>query len=504
MAEVTRNTILAIKEETTENSPIKPTSGSDGYLALQEGFSMEPAFETLENAELVAGSIGKAKSLLGLESPTLSLDHYLRHSAVEGQEPDFGLLIESCMGDKTVNATEYDTVAGSTTSIVNVDTGEGASFERGQALLVKDGTNGYSIRNVYSIATDALTLGHQLSSAPASGVNLGKAIVYKPGTAHPSFSAWLFRGDGGALEAMSGSKITEMSVTVEAGQYVNASFSAEGAGYYFNPILVDATNNKVNFDDGGGEETATLTNKLYKDPHQLAEEIQSKMDALTTDNITVVYSDTTGKFTITSDGGTFSILWKTGANGSDNTDTHIGTSIGFSDAADDTGAVTYTSDSALDLGAFHIAVYDTSDPLVAKNNQVMIGDADDITCFEASSLNFTVTNTKADILSVCEESGKAGSVMTGRDITIEVVALLTRYESDKFKKFRNGDQIRFAYNFGTKTGTNWTAGKCCNIFSPTATITSFALGDSDGLVTLNMTLTPYVVDGLGELYVNFI
>jgi len=503
MAFSTRNSVLAIKKETTEGSPIKPTSGADGYLALQDGFTMTPSFEVLESAELQS-SIGKAKSTLGVENPSASISHYLRPSFTEGVAPNFGLLLETALGSVETNATEYDTVAGSTTSVLNVDAGEGATFSRGEALLIKDATNGYSIRNVYSVATDALTLGFNVGAAPASAVNLGKAVFYKPENTHPTFTTWLFRGDGGAIEAMAGSRVTEFSISVEAGQFVNASFSVEGTSYYFDPLLVDATNNKINFKEGAGELTATITSKLYKDPIQLQEELQIQLNAVATANITVTYSNTTGKYTIVSDGATFQLLWKTGTNGSDGTDTHIGTLIGFSDAADDTGALTYTSDNAIGLGKFHTPTYDTATPLVAKNNQVLLGDATDTTCFEASSINITCSNTKADVLSVCAESGKSASVITQREVTVEISALLTQYQANFFKKFRSGDQTRFCYNFGEKTGTNWTAGRCANVFIPTATITNHELADQDSLVALNMTLSAYVDSSLGEFYINFL
>ena len=183
----TKGSRMAIVTEVTEGTPVSPTSAGQ-YIALQDGYSLEPAFEVLDNAELT-GSIGKAKPVLGLENPTASLDHYIRHSGVEGQEPNFGRLIEGVMGAKSVNATEYDTDAGSTAGTalvagtVVVDAGDGVQFERGEALLIKDATNGFKVRNVESISTDTLTVNFNMSAAPAANVNLGKAVLYKPGSA---------------------------------------------------------------------------------------------------------------------------------------------------------------------------------------------------------------------------------------------------------------------------------------------------------------------------------
>jgi hypothetical protein len=231
MAIATRSSVMAIKKEVSEGVALKPTSGTDGYLALQDGFSMEPSFDSLDNSELQS-SIGISKPVLGLENPTASINHYIRHSGVEGTEPNMGLLFETAFGTVDIEATEYDTVAGSTAgdtttrAKVIVDAAEGANFSRGQALLIKDGTNNYSIRNVYSISTDDLNLSFNLSGAPASGVNLGKAVTYSPANSHPTFTTWLFRGNGGALEVMTGTRVTEFGIEASAGEFLNGSFQS--------------------------------------------------------------------------------------------------------------------------------------------------------------------------------------------------------------------------------------------------------------------------------------
>src|SRR5690606_11952221 len=152
------------------------------YVRLQDDFDMSPAFETLESAELSA-SIGRSKSILGSENPTLSFSHYVRNSGVAGQAPDFGEMIKAAFGDEVVAGSEYGTVAASTEDEIKVDTGEGANFQRGQLLLVKDPVNGNSIRPVHSVSGDSLIPGFNLPAAPGAGVPLGKCVLYKPADA---------------------------------------------------------------------------------------------------------------------------------------------------------------------------------------------------------------------------------------------------------------------------------------------------------------------------------
>lgn len=500
MADKTRNSVLAIKVESTEGTPVLPTAGSD-FIAQQGGFSFEPGFETLENPEIRA-SIGKSKPITGLENPKASFSHFVRHSGVEGQAPNFGLLLKAAFGSQSIAGTQYDTVAGSTASAINVDTGEGSQFSRGQPLLVKDATNGYSIRPVHSIAGDVLTPGFNLPGAPAALTQLGKAVLYAPvSDGHPSLTLWEYRGNAGAVEMISGARVTEFSMSVQAGQLINGSFSLEGVKYFFNPIEITANTKDLDFTDDATARVASVTAKVYRDPHELAQAVQDSMNALGSSNtFSVVYDSSgadKGKFTITSDGSTLSLDWATGANAA----TSIGSKLGFDTSSDDSAALTYTSDDAQSWAAAQTPSYDDADPLVAKANEVLLGDADDTTTFKASQLDFKLSNTKANIPDVSADSGISGSVINARDVSIDIVGLMERHDAEKFKRYRANDTTRFLFNFGVKSGGNWVAGKCVSLYLPSATISSFKLGDGDGLVTVEMTMTAFVdSDGNGEVY----
>jgi hypothetical protein len=229
------------------------------------------------------------------------------------------------------------------------------------------------------------------------------------------------------------------------------------------------------------------------------------MDTASSDTITVTYSDTTKKFTIATNGAALSLLWKTGTHGADNTDTHIGTLLGFSDAADDTAALTYTSDNAYSsLAAAYTPDFDNEDMNVAKDNQVLFGGATDISCFVTSNLTFTLTNTHTKVGSLCASSGRSESLITGRVATVELQAWLEASQAEEFKKYRANDNVIFTYNFGKKSGGQWLPGSVINVHMPSATIDQFSLVDSNGLVQLNMTVKTFVADGLGEVYINFL
>jgi hypothetical protein len=494
-----KKSVLAIVKETVEGTPVRPSAATD-YTALQDGFSMTPSFETLQNAEIQA-SIGRSKDELGAENPTLNFSHYVKASGVVGQKPDFGLLIESCLGEVKVDGAERDLVAGSTASVLNVDAGEGVNYERGQAVLPQV-SGAFQIRNVLSVATDALTLAQQLSSSPAANTLIGRAILYKViNEGHPTLTIWNYRGNGGLIEMMSGARVTEMSIEANANQYINGSFTINGVSYYFNPIKITSTNKYVDYEDDTGNHSISVAEKEYKDPHQLAEAIQAAIDSLSpSDAITVSYDDSTGKYTFAAPTATvFKLEFATGTNNANS----MATTLGFT-ATDKTGALTYTSNNALSWASPYSPDLDNSSANVAKGIEVLMGDSDDTACFGAQSVSIRVGNTKTDVPDLCEESGKAGSVITGREVTIDVVARIEKHNADRFKRFRNGDKTMFTMNWGVKSGGQWVKGKCVNAFVPTASITSFEIQDQEGLAILRTSLTAYVEDGAGEFYLNFI
>ena len=107
------------------------------------------------------------------------------------------------------------------------------------------------------------------------------------------------------------------------------------SGYF----VIDATNNKLDFDEGGGELVATITSGNYT-ASTLATEIKTQLDTAGGDTYTVSYSTSDGRWTIASDGSTLELLWDTGTD----TAVSIGSTIGFDTSTDDTGLLSYESD----------------------------------------------------------------------------------------------------------------------------------------------------------------
>lgn len=128
------------------------------------------------------------------------------------------------------------------------------------------------------------------------------------------------------------------------------SFTAAKLDYELVPqsIPITTENNKIAFSETSGTElTATLSVGSYT-PGDLATEVKTQLDSSGASTYTVTYDSITRDFTITSDGtgggNIFSILGSTGSAA--NTYSSALPSLGFG-LADQTGALTYTSERAL-------------------------------------------------------------------------------------------------------------------------------------------------------------
>jgi hypothetical protein len=495
-------TTFAIKTEVTEGSIIEPDSGTC-FIPIQSDLEMAPEVEKLDNEEL-KNSLGMAKKITGAENPTASFSHYIKHSGVEGQAPAYSPLIKSIFGGQRVAGSELATVAGSTTTAIKV--ADASLFSIGDTILIKDATNGYSIGVIHAIDTllDTLTLGFKINVAPAAAVSLGKSVTFYPiNTAnHPSLTLWRYIGGDGAIDMVRGAKVTEMSFTAEAGQLINGSFSLEALEYYWNPIKIEASTNTIDFEDDDGVSSAVVASGWYKTPQELASAIETAISNATTQTITVKYSNQTGKFTIaTSTSALLSLPWITGANAA----TSIGLVIGFDTGADDTGATSYEGDNAQVLSAPFTPTFDDSDPISAKGHLVYFGDQEDNVCFGASSVEITVSNERKTIDNICSESGRSGSVITGRTVTAAVTGLLNKYDSDKIDRLLQNKDCRFMYVGGTKTGGNWTPGKCFSFYMPYCSVDSYTVGDDDSLTTVEFEVSAFVPDdGSLEVFMGFV
>lgn len=127
--------------------------------------------------------------------------------------------------------------------------------------------------------------------------------------------------------------------------------------------IISGTNNKLDFNIGASQLTASVAAGTYQIGTSQATAsslCKAIFDAIVAaeavGTYTVTYSRTTKKFTITRSAGTLNLLWNTGTN----TAISIASIMGFSTAANSTGAITYTGGSTVNYAFSHAFSLGTS------------------------------------------------------------------------------------------------------------------------------------------------
>ena len=509
-----RSTVFGFNEEATDGTLVEPAAAD--FTTVREGFTFQGSFETLESDELVdslaAGTIFTTK-----ETPTGSISKYLKHSGTEGTAPDYAVFLKSALGSQTVNSTEYDTVNGSSAGssaargYIILNSGEAANFATGQAFLIKDNANGYSIRNYYSNSTgDQVELNFNLASAPASGVNTGKCIAFAPtNSGHPSFSAFQYQdkttADNAFTQAMAGCRTTNTTINIAANGLAEISFDFAGTAFYFNPIEITSSNKYIDITDDASTLAVQVTEKWYRNPRELARAIteaatQASADAGNSNTITCSFDPTDGKFTLESDGSTFSLLWNSGSNAAND----MGSALGFATAADDTGATSYEGDNALTYSVDATPSYDDNDPYVCKDQELLIGDYFRTDHRKCGNVSFTASTPKTDIADIGSQSGVCGSVPASRATTFSATLWLEKHEIEEMDDFQFNNDTQVMYNGGEKVGGNWSAGKCFNVWLPLVNLSATLVGETDGLYAFQVEGRAKANSTYEDVYINFL
>lgn len=494
-----RASVCAIKEETTSGELIYPSAGTD-FIPLRNDYTPPtPSLEKLENQELL-NDIGAAKAYSGKESVEGSHPAYLKGKGSAGM-PNTGLLFKSLFGAESSRTATDTVLAGCTTTVLNVT--DASLYAIGQAILI----NG-QIRNVKALDTtlDKITLNFALSAAPSAADVIQKSYGFKPmPSGHPTFSLWLYDANGTATEAVAGCKTTNIAMNMQSGQQAEVTFNYSGVKYYFNPIKITSSNKYIDIEDNNTDVVAAiLTEKVYRTPVELADEIAYQASLVTGETISCEYISTgtdKGKFQITNAAGTFKLLWNTGAN----TANSAKTTIGFANT-DDTGAATYKSDIVITVPYAHgfTPTYDGADNIIVKGAEFFLGSSTDNFCRKASVANVTIDAPVTDVDSICSDTGTLEKLSLSRAVTFTATVLLEKHDVEVFNKMIKNQETQAMVNIGPKSGSAFETGKCVNICIGKCTINEHNIS-GDAVIVANISGSGFVdTTDLKDIYVNFV
>jgi len=475
---------LALVKETAQGTPVRPSAASD-FTAIQSDISLTPAFENLTNEEL-KNSIIAGKVIIGTEQGSGSFTHYFR-AGDAGNPPDYRLAIEAATGtQKLIAGSEQAVAASPTPTVRQFEVADASEYEKGDILLIQK-TDGFELRPIKSVTGNLIELAFDLETAPNAGALIGKPITYQlenDSNLIPTLSAWYYLPQTAQL--LAGIRVAGLDITADAGQLITGAFALEGTGFYWNPLVVDASNKFLDFDVSATEYNVSVAEKTYRDPHDLAEAIESAMNAAGSGVTFSVTYGNDGKYTIVGDSA-FSLLWDTGTNNA----ATIGDLIGFDTAADTGSGTSFESEDFIDLASGFTPEYDEADPIVAKGSLLLIGDQADNVCLNHSSASFSIGNTNANLLDGCAETAIAGSLISDRELTASVTSYLQPYEAAFFRRLRKGETVQFFYAAGERSGGQPVKNKNFGAYMSHATITSLEIAEQDGNAILNMELAGF-------------
>ena len=501
MAFQTKSSVFALIKEDTEGTLKYPTAGSD-FSVLREGFSFDSTVETVDSDELV-NDIGASKAFLAKETPSGSLPKYFKHSGVEGQAPDYGTALESCMGSEVIHAeetTDSGSTAGSASAKAILKVADSTGESRGQAVMIKDAVNGYSIRNIQEVTNGTdLTLNYNLDNAPAAGVLLGQAITYAPtATGHPTFSAHLYQASSNSAyhQAQAGCRTTSLSMEFTANELATLDVEFEGIEFFYNPVEIDASNLNIDFTDDGGAKQAVLSQKVYKSSEAFRAEVEAKLNAVSVNSITASFAND-GKFTLASDGAVFELDWATGLNQAND-------ELGFN-AVDLTGATSYESDNERSYDPEFTPSFDDQQPNIVRSNELIMGDFNKFSCRAGSTVSFSIATPKTDLDDFCSESGTSESLTLEREVTFSTTLYLTKHDADDFNAFISNGDSSLMFNHGEKDSAgNWKPGTCVNIYLPKMSFTAHTITDADGIQVIEVEGKGFVTSSEKDCYINLL
>ncbi len=220
-----RNTTLYIEEESTEGTPVDPTSGASAILPIADSIEMAPNVENVER-NVQNSSIGKSTPRKGMRSVSGGVSVEFKAHGTEGTAPEYGLMLESLLGNtRSAAADAVDAYVDADTITV---TGHG--YSTGDVVMIKH-AGAYHITPV--VVVDANTLDLVVSDPVASGTPAISALTtyYPADSGHKSITFTKYVED--AIEEQGiGCKMASAGLSnFTTGQIPQLDFGFEGLNH---------------------------------------------------------------------------------------------------------------------------------------------------------------------------------------------------------------------------------------------------------------------------------
>lgn len=233
---VTKNTSVAIKEETTEGVYAAPSSAADYVQTLASGLEIKPTKELLER-NIFSASIGQVTPRTGTKSVTGNVPVEARAHSVEGNAPEYNSLMKSALGLRRQRTTTVTTKAsGNTDSLLQIQDADIADLNIGDIILVK-ATGAFHVSPIISKTTGTgtasvtLLVPHPDGDIPDSVV-IAKFTTYTVAeSGHPTLSITKYL-DAEVEQIAMGCRVNKLSLSNFAtGKIPEMQFGLDGLNF---------------------------------------------------------------------------------------------------------------------------------------------------------------------------------------------------------------------------------------------------------------------------------
>lgn len=233
---IKNNSVIGVEEEVTEGVYVPPSAATSYIQPLSDGFTLNPAAETIDRNVLNA-SPGMPTPRLGIRSVTAALPVEFRGSGVEGGQPDFHSLLLGALGASRVIASQSTTkVAGNTSTNLEIEDADIGKYSVGDLVVVLE-AGAYEMRPISAVDPTGgaanITLAFPLTNgAPSASVVVAMAQTYLTANdGHPALSLSYYWANE-IRETAIGTKVNSMSLdNFTTGQVASFNFGLEGLGF---------------------------------------------------------------------------------------------------------------------------------------------------------------------------------------------------------------------------------------------------------------------------------
>jgi hypothetical protein len=289
---VKKNTVVYVKEETTEGTYVAPAAGSDAVQTLSDGLEMTPAKELIDRS-ISRGGIGKVAGRPGQESVTATIPVEFKAGSSDGAAPEYDFLIKACLGAKrsvsaAVTASTADGAVGSAT-VVPLANADKNKYAVNDLVKVRHSSVDYmdrvsAVNNSDGSVSITLETGLSSGSFGSGDVVSPVTTYYTADTGHKTLSITK-EMEGASVEKAIGCRVNSMSIeSFSTGQIASFSFGLEGLSF---ERALSGTGLTASFDTS--EPPLILSAKVFMD----GEEILVNEVAVSVEN-TVAFKTATG------------------------------------------------------------------------------------------------------------------------------------------------------------------------------------------------------------------